>query len=754
MPSVKQPLIRIIERILVWLVLGVLLACSCARFFEHPYAGFEWNADGRVTRVFVIGEAQNRILTGDQLVRVGSVSWEQFQTDFRQQLFRGARAGETIPLVIQRDGRQLALNWIFPGRTDAEVVDQALSAVWIAFFFWLMGSGCLAYVRPKGVLWALGVASNYLTAAWIVVIGSLSDYHLWYGPFVLRYAVWFCGVAYLQFHWLWPRPLRPLRPAQLWLPYVGAALIATSECLGWLPRNAYQVAFILMFGGNLTLLALHVRREPDDRPLLRRVLVFAALGALVFVASRYLETALLPNHALFLGLVGMPIAASGYFSVVFRHQLGGLAWRANRNSAIYVFLVALGLLMVPVFLLIGSGFPTPETSLFTAALMVLIAALVSILGYPAFQSFVERRLLRLPIPTSSLVGTYAARTATCTSISELAAFLRNEVLPSLQVRGFAFLHLEEGRAVPVLVTGLDDRPVPDDPALRALLSNEVKVRLRPPSADTTPFPWIRAVMPLRIRGETIGAWLLGDRDPDDEYSRSDIAVLQSLADQTAVALSNIVQTQRLRELYQANVSRNEEERMSLALKLHDSILNRLAALLMKLDGPSITPAFQKGYEELSNLVRGMVTDLRPPMLAYGLKPAIEELAEDRMEEASNRVRISEHLPAEDVRYPPLVELHLYRIVQESLENALQHAHATTITIAGHLNPQEAEIRVQDDGIGFDASDGAALQNLIAQKHFGLAGLIERANLIGARVQIQSMLGKGTRIQVNWTSNEA
>jgi two-component system sensor histidine kinase UhpB len=258
-------------------------------------------------------------------------------------------------------------------------------------------------------------------------------------------------------------------------------------------------------------------------------------------------------------------------------------------------------------------------------------------------------------------------------------------------------------------------------------------------------------MPLRVEEGLLGAWLLGGRDPDDVYTASEIALIRSLANQTAIALSNIIQTERVRELYQANVTRTEQERLQLAHALHDRVLNQLAALLMRLEDPSITPAVLKPFEEFSSRVREIVADLRPPMLVYGLRPALAELVEALAERPPQQMSLSMDIPEGEWRYPPEVELHLFRIAQESCENAFHHAHAKQLTVRGRLDPDHAEIEIQDDGAGFKMPGTEALGRLISQKHFGLAGMIERANLIGGTVQIRTAPGKGTRITAIWTA---
>jgi signal transduction histidine kinase len=157
----------------------------------------------------------------------------------------------------------------------------------------------------------------------------------------------------------------------------------------------------------------------------------------------------------------------------------------------------------------------------------------------------------------------------------------------------------------------------------------------------------------------------------------------------------------------------------------------------------------KSFEEFSSRVREIVADLRPPMLVYGLRPALAELVETLAERPPQDVSFSMDLPESDTRFPPEVELHLFRIAQESCENALHHAHAKSVIISGCLDPDHAEIEIEDDGAGFELPGTEALGRLIAQKHFGLAGLIERANLIGGTVQIRTAPGKGTRIKAVW-----
>jgi len=157
--------------------------------------------------------------------------------------------------------------------------------------------------------------------------------------------------------------------------------------------------------------------------------------------------------------------------------------------------------------------------------------------------------------------------------------------------------------------------------------------------------------------------------------------------------------------------------------------------------------FKETYDRLAQQLRGIVSDLRPPMLQYGLKAAFEELADNLMERSKDSVTVTIDVRVTEDRYPQDIEVHIFRIVQEASENALRHGHARLITISGQLDSRRIQLGIVDDGIGFEAGANLDLNSLLVEKHFGLAGIIERANLIGAELKIDSALNMGTQIRV-------
>jgi hypothetical protein len=108
-------------------------------------------------------------------------------------------------------------------------------------------------------------------------------------------------------------------------------------------------------------------------------------------------------------------------------------------------------------------------------------------------------------------------------------------------------------------------------------------------------------------------------------------------------------------------------------------------------------------------------------------------------------------PDNPLPFSILVEQHLYRIAQQAIDNALKHASATIIEISGELSPAGIRLEVADNGVGFPIEQAAELGALLAHRHYGLVGMMERAWLVGAETTIETAAGRGVRVTVCWDS---
>ncbi len=752
MSSRKSSLWLIVEQVTPWFVLAILLFYTYAKFFGHPY-GFRFDpSTGIILEVF---EKQNEpsLKKDDQLVQIGNLRWKDFEADLSGTFFEGVKPGDAVLILVERGGRTLNIEWVYPGSpSQNELRDQLISEWFIAYFFWLAGTLAVILIRPRNKRWLLMSGFNFLTAVWLIVGSGVSAYHIWYSALVLRMAIWLCVPFYLHLHWVFPRPLGKMPPLLVWIVYGCSVVLAIAQGFQLVPNNLYFFGFLIAVGGSLILLLVHIWRQPSVRRDFRLLFVVALLALGLPLVWQAISVFIgIPAWLGSVGLLSLPLLPVAYLYAAYRGRLGALELRVNRFISIYLFLILLGVIGLP---LIASADHQPFTLIISVAISIFIT-LAYVWGFPSFQSFVDSRILGIPLPSKRLLETYSTRIATSVSLSDLVRVLEAEILPSLLVRQFVFLQSDRGLLKLLSAIGVNEEQIPGEQDLPDLLT-QPGVYLSPDlEGHDQPYSWIRLVLPLKVGEETIGFWLFGRRDPDDIYSQLEIPILQSLASQTAVALSNILQTERLRAVYEVNIGRYEQEKARLARDLHDSVLNEIAALLIGSDAPVFSPALQKGFEALTERLREIVSDLRPPTLNFGLKVALEDIADNLSERNQDTVKIAAEIQTDgDWRYPDPVEHNIYRIVQEACENALRYAHAKTIRIVAGLYGGKMDILVEDDGIGFNAEISLKLDDMLPNKHFGLVGMLERANLIGAQISIDSKPQQGTRIRMIWESKKS
>jgi len=742
-----EPQKKVFQYILPWLVLALLLTYTYASFFQHPY-GFGWDPDSDVYVVFTPRSAPT-IEVGDRVLQVGSVAWETYRSDLRRSLFEGIQPGQTVPVIVQRGGRTLTIPWTVPGLNAGEVRDQLFSEWFLIYVFWLVGTAVLLLVRPKDERWALLIAFNYLTAIWLSAGSGLSNYHIWYSALVLRMGVWLSVPVYLHLHWVFPRPLGKLPPVVVPLAYGAAFILVAAQWFQVLPQGAYFLGFLLALLGSLLMLILHAVRQPEIRRELRVIWIAVLFALAPLLAIAVVNILSGPTRAYSLALLSFPALPLAYLYAAYRRQLGGLEVRVNRLISAYLFLILLATVGMPMIAVVGRVFGSADATVIVASATGAIAALLSIFVLPGFRAFVERRWLGISLPSQQLSQLYSGRARSSTSIEALLDLLERDILPSLLIRQFLFLRLEEGHPEILLKVGVGDTEAVPDEGLAVLRALDTSTPLRAFPEIGRRMPWVRLILPLRVGASLRGYWFMGRRDPDDYYSQQELPLLQSLADQTAMTLSNITQTERLRAAYRANISQFEQERLRLALDLHDGILNRLAALLMKMDDRNLTPAFQDAYYDLVHHLRQLVKDLRPASLNYGVGPAIEELADSLNEASNGRIRLELQLDTDGTRYDQDVEQQLFRIAQEACTNAARHGRPTEILITGSLHADMIDLQVHDNGTGFDFEKQTIADARHSDGHFGLPGMFERAELIGAEIEIDSALEKGTSVRVRW-----
>ncbi len=209
----------------------------------------------------------------------------------------------------------------------------------------------------------------------------------------------------------------------------------------------------------------------------------------------------------------------------------------------------------------------------------------------------------------------------------------------------------------------------------------------------------------------------------------------------------------------AITSAQEDERRRLARELHDDTLQALIALKQRVQlaqletqpaSRSVTPQLVD-LDEIANLTDQTIENLhrvtralRPVYLEdLGLVPALEMLARQSSEPGGSEIVF--HCVGTEKRLDPSVELALYRMAQEALANIARHAHAGHASVKVTYLPESVTVQVEDDGVGFRAPSSPS--EYAASGHYGLLGLHERAELIGAKLEIRSSPGQCTSVIV-------
>lgn len=204
----------------------------------------------------------------------------------------------------------------------------------------------------------------------------------------------------------------------------------------------------------------------------------------------------------------------------------------------------------------------------------------------------------------------------------------------------------------------------------------------------------------------------------------------------------------------AITSAQEEERTRLARELHDDTIQAVIALKQRMQLAQKTVKDQKGIQSLKELeslaeqtienLRRLTRALRPIYLEdLGLVTALEMLARETSQ--NNPLLVDFQKTGRERRLSREVELSLYRIAQEALNNVVKHSKATRADLKVIFEDSEIHMEVSDNGDGFVVPNSPA--EFAPNGHFGLLGVHERADLIGAKLELESTLGKGTRLKL-------
>ncbi|MGI1660080.1 MAG: PAS domain S-box protein [Desulfitobacterium sp.] len=269
-------------------------------------------------------------------------------------------------------------------------------------------------------------------------------------------------------------------------------------------------------------------------------------------------------------------------------------------------------------------------------------------------------------------------------------------------------------------------------------------------------------VPLAYKGRVLGVLnIIGSKS--ESFTKEDINLLNSIGMQLGVAIENaelwveLNKKEMLRkQLLNKVITAQEEERKRISRELHDESSQSIAALGVGLKSVIEIMNYDKDYalrilEDLKKNtsmilkeLHHIIYDLRPSLIDdLGLLPALRWYVESRLGITGIEPHVT--FTGNPIRLPDEIEITIFRIVQESITNAIKYSNAGNVYLGLEFGHNSLVVYVKDDGVGFNVDE--ALNQKNGKESFGLLGMRERAELIGGEIEIYSQSTMGTRISL-------
>ncbi len=518
---------------------------------------------------------------GDRVLKIADVAYETYVERDDVAIFRPFKSLEGVSVELLRDGE------LVTEQIRALSAHRGLST-FVAFFFpalfWVMGTIGVVFLRPRDERWLLLVFFQYDTALWISS-GMLAFSQEAYSARV--FLVFICLFFPLSIHLHLILPDAPFKKYHRWIlgPLYAIALVLMG-LIQWqiVPRSTYYIATVAGMIGSLCLLVLRLFlfATPAEKVARRVMLYGVAMGlgpiAMLTLAYYLNPVALLGaeyvDFLLWIFLMVAPVWPLTYIYTIHKHNLGTFEFRANRLLGAYGFFGVL----ITVYII---GFTQLVVWWQSSGLNIAFFGLLFSLGfvavgaplYPWFQRLVDRHLFGILYRPNEIVSLFAERIPTAFNMGILRRIIVDELVPTLMIRQSALYVFGDSEIETVYQQDVSDsvREV-GETELHGLI--EISGRFLGDGAGLGEnYRWVRLVLPLATPDETVGVWLLGRRDPDDFYSKSDIVILINLANQIGPVIENF----RLVEKARQEVAENKRLQEQLIHSQKMEAIGRLSA---------------------------------------------------------------------------------------------------------------------------------------------------------------------------------
>lgn len=261
---------------------------------------------------------------------------------------------------------------------------------------------------------------------------------------------------------------------------------------------------------------------------------------------------------------------------------------------------------------------------------------------------------------------------------------------------------------------------------------------------------------LRERRDDLERRLLGLNETIEraEHLVSQISVVMNYLMSDLKQVGEVIEDAKAKQDFGLKIiEAQEDERKRLSREIHDGPAQMLANVIMRSDLIERIYRERGGQEAIAEVrsfkkmvrsalyeVRRIIYDLRPMALDdLGLVPTLRKYLQT-IEEYHNKARIEFVNIGLEGRLPSKYEVALFRLIQESVQNALKHSEAAEIKVRLEITKSAVNVLVKDNGIGFDVNKKGA-------ESFGIMGMEERVELLEGVLSIDSKIGSGTSVSI-------
>jgi two-component system NarL family sensor kinase len=773
-------------------VLGAAILLGGIATFAYyatlPYAGFELSG----------GVGIGAVLPGSPAEVVGlQVGDQVLATDGEP--FRAGRAylqpgQEVLRLTVSRDGQTFPVEIPLAPPSLAERF-YTCGHLLVALAFWIVAMAVLAF-KPRDAVARLFVLVTLLGTL-ALVVWLLADLGLAWANILMADAVVWVGALFVHFHTLFPESARFRgRGALLTGLYVSSLvllLLSTASDLAYysrpgldrnwlaaLPTTQAVGAFFLLclLIGLAVLIRTHFFAVSEtSRRRAGLVLGGTALAVLPLIALIAIPRLLSAPYPVptWLPLLALALIPLSYVYGMYHHDLLKLDGAVNRTVVFYLLALTLTGLYLGASLVARRLLPDASAGTITgmdAALFVGLALLVNPLKQRA-QVAVDRVLYGGWYDYRSFISDTSAALRDAPDVPGVSRVLAHYLTDTMHFQSFALL-LPDPQGPTFVQRG--GQGFGDPPALgrtgvlahclldlgKPVEHAAVCVRLSAESAAGQQLAaWAQAGaelwVPLVQQGELLGLLVLGKKQADGFVTQGDLDILDTLAQQVAVALRRLHlvdelqgQMEEVRAMGQQILALQERNRHNLSHELHDLVLQRLIVARHSLEqaqadlAPTMIVQAREILVELTLYVRSITVELRAPdWEETDLREALEDYALSFEDKQGLPVELQVSGQDPGALMQDEVRTAVYRIFQESLTNAWKHAQAEQIDARLELQPDRVRLEVRDDGVGFAVTP----QRVASRGHLGLVSMRERAAELGGTCGVESEPGKGTRVRV-------